>query len=97
MGIIVEIVVSRRENTMHRSRVEGSSPLATVEDIQRRLLRPPTLLSTPPTSSLSYPYTHSLSVTSNSTEIFWNLISSCLIRLCMAEMAFQAAIHLDIR
>ncbi|XP_059428437.1 uncharacterized protein LOC132162188 [Corylus avellana] len=40
---------------MHRSRAEGSSPLATVEDIQRRLLRPPSLHSTPPTSSISSP------------------------------------------
>ncbi|KAK9290211.1 hypothetical protein L1049_008377 [Liquidambar formosana] len=38
---------------MERSRAEGSSPLATVEEIQRRLLRPPPLLSPPPTSTIT--------------------------------------------
>ena len=71
----VSEVKQRRENTMHGSRAQGSSsPLATVDDIQRRLLRPPSLQSPLPISS---PY--SLSLLDFSISL--NSIFGCLIQL----------------
>ena len=77
---------------MHRSRAGGSSPLATVEDIQRRLLRPPSLHSTPPTSTISSTYTLSLSLSHEQFYWFFLEFNFFLFNSTMYGMAFQAAI-----
>ncbi|KAF5476047.1 hypothetical protein F2P56_007791 [Juglans regia] len=54
---------------MHGSRAEGSSPLATIEDIQRRLLRPSSHHSTSQISTISSSFSLFLCFITNSTEI----------------------------